>query len=179
MEEWKDIKGFEGLYMVSNLGRVKSLNYRRTGKEKTLKARVTGDGYLLVGLHKNNKTKQYLVHRLVAQAFLENPDNLPEVNHKDEDKTNNCADNLEYCSRSYNITYNGRAKKVAEKNVNNPRKSKPVIGINKVSGLIVEFPSINEASRQTVISLGGICDCCKGKRKSIKGYVWFYADDNE
>ena len=177
MEEiWKDIKGYEGLYQISNMGRVKRLAGKGCKQERILKAKKDNSGYLLVHLYKDGKSKYYLVHRLVAQAFLENQDNLPEVNHKDEDKQNNCMENLEYCSRSYNMTYNGRAKKVAEKNINNSRKSKPVIGINKVSGLILEFSSINEASRQTSISLGGICECCKGKRKSIKGYYWLYAD---
>ena len=175
-EIWKDIEGYEGKYMVSNLGRVKSLNYRRTGKEKIMKGYDNGYGYLRVLLHKDGKVKNCRIHRLVAQAFLENPQNLPEVNHKDEDKTNNRVDNLEWCSRQYNNTYNGRAKKSAEKQRNDPNKSKPIVGIDKVSGLILEFPSAREAERMTGINNSSITKCCKGKRKSTGGYVWYYAD---
>ena len=112
MEEWRDIKGFEGKYMVSNLGRVKSLNYRRTGKEKILKAYPNKDdyGYLKVSLYKDGKVRYPLVHVLVATAFLENPDNLPEVNHKDENSKNNCAENLEYCRWLYNVNDGTRNK---------------------------------------------------------------------
>ena len=83
-EEWKDIKGYEGLYQVSNLGRVKSLNYRRTGNEKILSLRKHKNGYVYIGLSKNGKTKHLRVHRLVAETFISNPNNYLEVNHKDE-----------------------------------------------------------------------------------------------
>ena len=99
MEEiWKDIDGYEGLYQVSNLGRVKSFNYNRTGKEMNLKPVNTcnGFGYLYVNLNKNGKTRLFYIHRLVAKAFLENPDHKSDVNHKDENKTNNCVENLEW-----------------------------------------------------------------------------------
>ena len=171
-EIWKDIEGYEGLYQVSNLGRVKSLNYHRTGKEGILEG--YGNDYLQVNLCKDGNREQPLVHVLVATAFIENPDNLPEVNHKDENKYNNCMDNLEWCSHSYNNTYNDKAKKVGKK------LSKSVIGINKISGLILEFPSTCEASRQTGIDQGNITKCCKGKRyKSAGGYIWHYADSEE
>ena len=171
MEEWRDIKGFEGKYMVSNLGRVKSLNYRRTGKEKILKAFANNCGYLRVMLCKDGKSKLYLVHVLVAIAFCENPEGYTDVNHINEVKSDNRAENLEFCSRSYNNTYNNRAKKVAEKT------SKPVFSINKKSGLIMWWKSASEASRQLDISQGSICNCCNGKRyKSVGGYIWFFAD---
>lgn len=169
-EIWKDILGYEGKYMVSNWGRVKSLNYRNTGKEGILKGVANGNGYLEVILFKEGKGKHYRINRLVAQAFLPNPDNLPEVNHKDENKQNNCVENLEYCSKLYNINYGTGSKRSAEK------RSKPVIAIDKVSGLILEFPSIAEASRQTGINKGNICSCLKGNYKSASGYVWYYAD---
>lgn len=169
-EIWKDILGYEGKYQVSNRGNVKSLNYRRTGKEKILKGSDDGTGYLRVGLWKDGNAKECTIHRLVAQAFLPNPDNLPQINHKDEDKYNNCVENLEWCSSQYNMTYNDRAKKVGNK------LSRPVIGINKVSGLIVEFASAHEASRQLGISQSNITQCCQGKYKSAGGYVWYYAD---
>ena len=178
-EIWKDIKGYEGKYMVSNLGRVKSLNYHRTGKEGILKGGDNGYGYLKVELCKEGKVNQPLVHVLVATAFLENPDNLPEVNHKDEDKTNNRVENLEWCSRLYNINYGTRSKRSAEKRRNDPKRSKPVIGIDKVSGLILEFPSTMEASRQTGIDQRRINDCLKGRKKSAKGFYWFYVESEE
>ena len=176
MEEWRDIKGYEGKYMVSNLGRVKSLNYNNTGKEGIMKPHDNGYGYLFVVLCKDGKDKKYRINRLVAQAFLENPDNLPEVNHKDEDKTNNCVENLEWCSRLYNINYGTGNKKRAKKNTNNPKKSKPIIAIHKINGLILEFPSVREAERQTGIASSNICDCLKGRKKSAGGHIWFYAD---
>ena len=104
-EIWKYIDGYEGLYKVSNLGRVKSLNYRRSGKERMLKPGNTGDGYLFVILYKNGKIKYFTIHRLVANAFLENPDHKSDVNHKDENKTNNRVDNLEWVTRKENINY--------------------------------------------------------------------------
>ena len=161
MEEWKPIVGYEGLYEISNLGRVKSLNYRRTGKEEIMKGRKNNCGYLQVHLYKNGKAKWCSIHRLVAQAFIENPNNLPEVNHIDQDKTNNCVDNLEYCSRQYNIEYS---------------QAKAVIGINKVSGLILEFSSSCEASRVTGINQSHITQCCKGRLNSAGNHIWFYAE---
>ena len=185
-EIWKDIEGYEGLYQVSNMGRVKSVERTvRNGRgyrivpEKIKEPYDNGHGYLLVALYKDGNREQPLVHRLVATAFLENPDNLPEVNHKDENKYNNCMDNLEYCSRLYNNTYNGRAKKVGEKNTNNPKISKPVFSINKESGLIMWWESIMEAERCTGIYNGNISKCCQGKAKSAGNHIWFYADDDD
>ena len=191
-EIWKDIEGFEGYYMVSNLGRVKSLErtvwnkgtgYYMTVHERILKLCDNGDGYLRVQLCKEGKGEMYLVHQLVGQAFLENPEGYTELNHKDENKQNNIVSNLEFCSRSYNITYNGRAKRVAEKLAeklrNDPNRSKPVIAINKITGLILEFLSIREASRQTGIHQSNICECCNGKRKSAGGFYWMFANVND
>ena len=172
-EEWRPIRNYEGLYEVSNMGRVKSLNYNKTGKERILNAYDKGNGYLVVGLWKSGKRKLYLVHRLVATAFCDNPHGFKEVNHLDEDKGNNCADNLEFCSRSYNCNYGTRNKRVAEK------KSKPVLAIDKVTGLIVEFVSSREAERQTGIANQNINACCKGKRKSTGGFYWMYANVND
>ena len=121
-EIWKPVIGYEGLYEVSNTGRVRSLDmYVKNGhcsyrlhKGKVLSPSKNTDGYLQVGLCCNGKYKKCLVHRLVSQAFLPNPDNLPEVNHKDEDKTNNRVENLEFCDRKYNLNYGSRQDKVRE-----------------------------------------------------------------
>ena len=105
IEEWRDIKGYEGKYQVSNLGRVKSLNYNHTKKEKILSDYPNTYGYLYVNLYKNGKGKPFYIHKLVAQAFIDNPNNYREINHKDENKQNNRVENLEWCNRKYNCNY--------------------------------------------------------------------------
>ena len=188
-EIWKDIEGYEGLYKVSNMGNVKSLNYRRTGKEGILKALKNRGGYLYVNLYKDGICKRCTIHRLVAIAFISNPDNLPEVNHKDENKSNNVISNLEWCSSSYNLSYNDRAKKVGKKVAEKLRgrkqseehikkraekRSKPVIAIAKRTGLIVEFASAHEAEIETGIAHSSIIKCCKCKLNSCGGFYWMY-----
>ena len=132
-EEWRPIEGYEGLYEVSNTGRVRSLDRYcyRLHKGKVLSPAKDTDGYLQVVLHCNGKQHQRKVHRLVAQAFIENPDNLPEVNHKDEDKTNNRVDNLEWCDRSYNINYGSRKDKVRDTAIKNGSWSGLRSGLSK------------------------------------------------
>lgn len=159
-EIWRDIEGYEGIYQISNKGRVKSL-YK--GSERILKPWNNGRGYYCIILCNDNVKKTFLLHRLVAQAFIPNLYNLSEVNHKDENKLNNCVVNLEWCTRQYNVDYS---------------LSKAVIGIDKVSGLILEFPSTREAERQTGISKGNICDCLKGKLKTAGGFVWRYKEED-
>lgn len=112
-EVWKDIDGYKGLYQVSNLGRVKRVSHTdthcrqgfRVFKERLLKPYTTGKEYLTVRLSKNNKCKSFYVHRLVAEAFIPNPDNLPQINHIDENPRNNATINLEWCTQKYNCNY--------------------------------------------------------------------------
>ena len=111
---WKEIPNYEGKYQVSNTGKVRSLNYKRTGKTKILKIREDKNGYTVVTLTKNSKKKTYSVHRLVAQAFIPNPNDLPEVNHKDENPANNFYTNLEWCTHEYNINYGTHNEKVSK-----------------------------------------------------------------
>ena len=122
-EIWRPVVGYEGLYEVSSYGRVRSLdryiNNNSFRKGKILKFSTNRRGYLKAHLSLNNKVKTYLVHRIVAISFIPNPDNLPEVNHKDEDKTNNSVDNLEWCNRSYNINYGTRMDKVRNTAIKN------------------------------------------------------------
>ena len=163
MEEWKDIEGYEGMYQVSNQGRVKSLKF---GKEKIRKCREMSNGYLVVGLCKEGKRTDKLVHRLVAEAFLPNPNNLPQVNHKDENPSNNNVENLEWCTPKYNCNYGTR----------NQRCSSPkrVDQIDKVSGEVIrQWESTAECSRNGYSS-GAVSECARGVRKQYKGYVWKY-----
>lgn len=115
MEQWKDIEGYEGKYQVSNEGRVKSLNYHQQGIEQVLRLSTSDRGYKRVALQKDGKCKLELVHRLVAKAFIPNPNNYPIINHKDENTSNNFVDNLEWCTSQYNNTYNDRHLKAAPK----------------------------------------------------------------
>ena len=114
MEIWKDVVGYEGSYMVSNLGRVKTLHWRGSKVEKILCEKKHTDGYLFVELYKNNTRKPITIHRLVAIAFIDNPQNLPCINHKDENKKNNKVDNLEWCTRKENTNYGTTQKRRAE-----------------------------------------------------------------
>lgn len=176
MEEvWKDIQGYEGLYQVSNLGRVRSLsryvNYGHSvayRKGRILKEGIATCGYRQVELRKNNRPTHALVHRLVAQAFIPNPDNLPQVNHKDENKANNQVSNLEWNTSKDNINYGTGIKRRAEK------LSTAIIMCNLDGTEINHFNSLNEASRKTGISAGNICMCCKGRRETANGYKWKY-----
>lgn len=113
-EIWKDIPGYEGKYEVSNLGNVRSLNYNHTGEIKLLKQGTNKKGYKLVNLCKNGKQKCYLIHRLVAMTFIPNPNNLPIINHKDENKVNNNVKNLEWCTIAYNNNYGTRNERTSE-----------------------------------------------------------------
>ena len=166
-EEWRDIKEYEGKYQVSNLGRVKSLNYNNTKKEKILKSR-NNRGYLCVTLYKEGKSKTCKVHRLVAQAFIENSNNYLEVNHKDENKTNNCVENLEWCTRKYNNSYGTRNKKASESMKGKNKGSKHPAS-RKVQCITTgkKINTITEAGEYYYIdSYLNIIRCCKGERKS-------------
>lgn len=178
-EIWRDIKDYEGLYQVSNFGSVKSLNYNHTGKEKILSTGKVSGGYLSVQLYKNGKGKMYSVHRLVAQAFIPNPLNLPQVNHKDENPSNNHVDNLEWCDQKYNNNYGTRLQKVSDifKGKNNTVHSKPVLQIDiETNEVIKEWPSMGEVERQLGIFYQNISCCCRGKYKQAGGYKWKYKE---
>lgn len=172
-EKWKDILGYEGLYQISNLGRVKSLertdSLNRIVEEKILKPRKDKGGYLMVNLSKDGKLKTFKVHRLVALHFLPNPNNYTEVNHIDENKENNAVSNLEWCDRKYNINYGTALKRSAEK------QSKQVIQYDLEGNEIARFPSTIEIERQYGFSHRHIGKCCLGKYKTAYHYKWQYA----
>jgi hypothetical protein len=169
-EIWKTISDYPN-YMVSSLGRVKSLNYKRTGKEEILKPCVDSIGYCNVGLCKDNKQKKIYIHRLVAQAFIPNPDNLSQVNHKDENKQNNCVDNLEFCDATYNNTYGTRLERASK------ACQKSVVQLDKNNNFIKEFSSITQVGNDLNISLGNVSNCCRGKVNFVGGYRWMYLED--
>lgn len=187
MEEiWKDIAGYEGLYQVSNLGNVRSLDRLAfNGKQmclvigKDLKLRLQKNGYVRVSLSKGSKIKYCNIHRLVAEAFIPNPNNLPEVNHKDEDKTNNRVENLEYCDRKYNNNYGSRIERGIEKRINHPKLCKPILQFSLSGDFIKEYPSQKEAQRQTGVINQNIYQCCNGKRKQAGGYIWRYKKEQD
>lgn len=160
-EIWKPVKGFEDGYEVSNLGRIRSVDryvpykkrYRKFVKGMVLSPILHSRGYLKVSLCKNeSKRKQYFVHRIVATAFLDNPDTLPQVNHKDMDKTNNCVDNLEWCDNSWNNKHSflyGDRKRLPSGDKH--PKSKKVLLFDMDNNFVCGFGSIGEASRETGI----------------------------
>ena len=172
-EEWKEIKGYPN-YMVSNMGNVKSLGNNKTKKEKILKLSVDKIGYLFVGLCKNGVQKKYFVHRLVAQAFIQNPNNYSQVNHKDENKQNNYAQNLEWCDTKYNSNYGTRLERIAEKNTNHPSYSKVVFQYDLNGNFIKEWPSTMEVERRLGFANTHISACCLGKLKQSYGFIWKY-----
>lgn len=164
IEVWKDIDGYPN-YQASNLGRVKSLNYKKTGVEKILKGYKNRNGYLRVNLSKKGKSKLYYIHRLVAQAFISNPNNWSQINHIDEDKTNNKVDNLEFCTAEYNINYGTRTE----------RTQKPILQFSKEGEFIRKWDSIVDIERELGFNHSAITKCCKGKLyKSVGGYKWHY-----
>lgn len=171
MEIWKNIDGYNGLYQISNLGRVKSLGNGNSNnsKERILKPGITRGDYLQVNLSKDGKRKHYYIHRLVASAFIDNPDNLLEVNHINEDKADNRVNNLEWCDRAYNCNYGSRIERIAT------IRKKPIYSVNKTTNEITYYQSATDAERLTNINNAHIWSCCNGKRKSAGGYKWYYA----
>lgn len=197
-EWWLPIKGYEGLYEVSNLGNVRSLNYNHTGKTKLLKKVNDKDGYHIVGLHKDKKQKIDKVHRLVAEAFLPNPENKPIVGHLLtlpnglEDKTANEAWNIAWMTYGENRNYGTLNERLSEclkgekhfmfgkhhtddvkrKMSKNNYKCKPVICYTIEGDFVKEYHSINEAARKLKCDNRGLSRCANGEYKTYKGFIW-------
>lgn len=165
------IKGFDKYYISKN-GEILCVNYMKTNKCKLLKKQSTLEGYHFVQLSKNGKIFNKRINRLVAETFIPNPDNLPQVNHIDEDKTNNKVNNLEWCTAKYNNCYGSRLKKMAK------TKSKRVLGYNKDGVLIYLFDKIKDSGKYGFCE-GHISSCCNGKRNSHKNIIWKFADNKE
>ena len=189
-EQWKDIKGYEGLYQVSNLGRIKSLshkvytkdkrgyNYQYFSKEKILRNIKNGLGYVQVYLFKNGIGKIVLVHRIVALNFIENPENKKQVNHKDGDKSNPKLENLEWVTVSENGLHGYRQlgyKAWHKGNLGkNTPTSKPVIQKNIIGKIIKEWDCMSDAWRLEGFRPDGIGRVCRGEYKTYKGFIWEY-----
>lgn len=190
-EEWRPVKGYEGLYEVSNMGRVRSVDritavtrgdttYEVPYKGKMLTPQEIRHGYLGVQLfgrggHATRNMKGFSVHRLVAEAFLPNPDNLAEVNHKDEDKQNNRLDNLEWCSHRYNSNYGNCQKKRVRIGADNPHSIR-LAQLTKDGEVVRIYDSINEA-RRAGYGLGNIYKYFRGQYSHAYGYKWKRLED--
>ena len=177
---------YKPVYMVSNLGRVKSvlrvLKFKngkyRLQKETILSQFKCGSGYLGVTLcSPDGSSHRKLVHRLVAQAFIPNPNNFPQINHKDEDKTNNIVTNLEWCTVKYNNNYGTKILRITEKTTNG-KLSKRVYQYDLSGNFIAEFPSTMEVQRRMGIQNSLIGKCCRGKRKTCHRFIWRYSREN-
>lgn len=158
----KDVVGYEGLYAVTSCGKVWSYKSKRF-----LKPSDNGNGYLFVVLSKDNKRKQYYVHRLVAEAYLPNIENLPQINHKDENKTNNCLQNLEWCDCKYNNNYGTHNEKVS-----NSLKI-PILQYDLDGNFIREWSSATDVGKVAVKSIN---NCLKGRHKTAYGFKWVYKE---
>lgn len=183
MEEiWKDIDGYPN-YQVSNMGRVKSLNYKRTGKEKILKLNKHKFGYFMVSLRKNGITSKICVHRLVAKAFIPNPENKPEIDHINTNQSDNRVENLRWVTSKENSN-----NPITIKHCSDTRKtmigskhpkSKPIIQLTLNGEFVRKWDSATQVSKKLTYSQDSIWKCCKRKRKTAYNYIWGYADDYE
>lgn len=160
METWKDIKGYEGLYQVSNEGRIKNI------KRDKILSNLNANGYMGINLHKNGVMKQYKIHRLVAESFIPNPNSLPQVNHKDECKSNNSVENLEWCDAGYNSNYGTRNHRISE-------TKKNILYQYSGNTLVAVYSSLSELQTKG-FNIGHISECCSGKRNKHNGYRWSY-----
>ena len=192
LEIWKtaiyDGEIYEGLYKVSNLGKIMSLNYHREGRTELMNP-FDINGYLVVNLRKNKETKKCYVHRLIAETFLPNPEGKPCVNHKierDKGKKINMVifnedgiidkerTTIEWATYEENNNYGTVRERISDAQINDPNKSKPVLQLSLSGELIREYPSIMECERNG-FNRSNVSACCRGKQKTHKGFRWQYA----
>lgn len=171
MEIWQDIQGYENRYQISNFGNIKSIHTYKNGTKKEIYLNPsTRGGYKYVKLCKNSKGKEYAVHRLVAKYFIPNPDNLPQVNHKDYNRSNNIVDNLEWCTLEYNVLYSKDNIAFAVKQSHH----KNIYQYDNRGNLVKIWNLIMDIFRELGLNQRQISDCCNGKVKTCGGYVWSY-----
>ena len=180
IDEWRDVVGFEGLYLVSDQGEIKSIERRKTnnGGTQFVNERIRvltpdRDGYLKVCLSKNGHHYVKSVHRLVAEAFIPNPYNLPVINHINEDKQDNRVKNLEWCTVQHNTMHGTGRIRTAMK------QGRAVIQLDMHDNIIDEFYSMGVASKTTGIPQPNIFKVCNGERNTAGGYKWRYKDDQD
>lgn len=182
-EIFKPVKGYEGLYEVSNYGRVKSLgrnvkcrnNHQRLLNTRILKIGNNGNGYLIVNLSKNNKINIQYVHRLVAETFILNPNNYRYINHKDENSKNNMWTNLEWCTAKYNSNYGTLIERMTDTKIK--KYGKKVNQYDLDGNFIRSYNSLSLIQKEFNYCCVAIANCCKGKSKTSYGYIWRYADE--
>lgn len=178
MEQWKNVVGYEGSYLISSLGRVFSIS-----SNKVLKTYINKLGYERIEFNVGGTNRKYFVHRLVAEAFVPNPSNLPIVNHRDENPSNNKADNLEWCTHKYNLNYGTciqrRVAHTAYKHGADHAQSKKVYQFDLKGNFIKEYGSAGEAANETGLERKSICKCGTGHLKTYGGYVWKYTNKFE
>lgn len=183
-EIWKDIEGFEGRYQISNLGNVKSLRYGGRNEARNLVPKVNNYGYEWVELFANGKRKCLQVHRLVAAAFIPNPNEYPIINHKDENPKNNKVDNLEWCNQKYNTRYSISRHYNDPERHNNHRSGmygsykrlRRVAQVDKNGNIVKIWDCSRQIEREEHKSQWSIIQCCNGNRKTAYGYTWHYVD---
>lgn len=181
MEEiWKDIEGFHGIYRVSNIGNVMSLNYCNRGYKKLLTPKCNNRGRLWVELVSGEKRRCALIHRLVAEAFIPNPDGFPQINHKDENPKNNNVENLEWCTQEYNQmcyykNHGLNLKKQCQRNRSYEKRTHLRIEqISKEGDIVRTWENSAKIKSENGWSDWSISECCRGKRKTAYGYIWRY-----
>lgn len=181
-EVWKDVPNYEGIYKASNFGRIKmvkrtlidSLGKKINKKEHILKPR-TGNRYYMIALYKNGKREDLLLHRLIAQTFIPNPENKPFVNHKDENCFNNCSDNLMWCTQKENMNWGT----INERMSKNSKSKRKVNQYDMDGNFIKQWDCMTDFYKSKGLKLKtGIIECCKGRRQSHMGYKWKYADED-
>lgn len=180
-EIWKEVVGFEDYYEVSNHGRIRSLdrvtnNGTQIRKGRIIKQKKYKSGYMYAHLSKDGKEKWYTVHRIVAMAFIPNPNNYDEINHKNEIKSDNSVENLEWCTKRYNTNYGTGNRRRSLSHLNHPNQSIQVSQYNPDGSFIKRFPSLKEAERETGVDSTQISKCCRGMKmfNTAGGYKWSF-----
>ncbi len=168
---WKDINGYVGLYEACEDGSIRNSKTKRLLRP----CYTNSSGYGQLNLRKNNLPKTFLIHRLIAETFLDNPSSYDQINHIDEDKRNNCVANLEWCTAKHNANHGTRIDRCNRIRKNNTSNIKSVVGIHLQTKDVIKFPSVNEASRNG-FDKSNIIRCCNNVKgyRSHKGYEWYY-----